>query len=724
MDRIIRHSFLTALLFLVLLLSVACQAEPLAERFIATFEHNAAFPNHSFSIKHGLSTLFGNPSDITDTKDYTRLDLTPDDRRHRFNSYRVKTTLIESISWQWIYATHLLVGYELIQTTNSLLSSHPYSCLPVEVFVVIVGWLLKSSLNPDSTSFNPIEQQEVTAMRTREDHPFATITMMFGSGQNQQPQQLAESLGQQAPGANSHLIDSFISFLFSGSGGGNGGSQQLLHTFGLNCFVFPCFGVCMFRPLSDEPTQWPLNCEANSTGNPSQLITTEGACSTAPAGSLSDDVTMHGNLPVTDNDSMTVARLISLGNHSRPEENGPSFTPTLSTGPMGTSPSCRLSSGGATHCHQTLSGQKERGHIEPQACDMIMVGRDGQPQPCKTVSKNAKALSVHKSNYHTGQKTCSFTVVGRDGQPRPCGTVCKNAQALLYHKKKHNTEQKTCDVIVVGEDGQLRPCRKVCKNTITLWNHKNRQHTGQQTCEVTVIGKDGQPRPCEVVCKNAGSLRSHRSSVHSKQKTCEMTVVGEDGQPRPCGKVCKNNQNLFYHKRRDHSGQQTCNLTLVGKDGKPRPCGMICKNAQFMSTHRRSVHSGKKTCETPVVGKDGLQRQCGKVCKNAKALSDHKRTHHSGQKTCDATIVGDDGQPQPCGALCRNSQALSSHRSKAHRRRKTCEVKVVSEDARPQLCETACRSAQALSGHKTRHQKWKPDNRDQGPCSKKCKLHE
>ncbi|WP_422132420.1 hypothetical protein [Endozoicomonas sp. ALD040] len=70
---------------------------------------------------------------ITDTKDYSEPDLPSDKKRHRHQRHRVKTINIKSISWQWLYATNLLVAYEVILITRTpSLSADTYSQIPEE----------------------------------------------------------------------------------------------------------------------------------------------------------------------------------------------------------------------------------------------------------------------------------------------------------------------------------------------------------------------------------------------------------------------------------------------------------------------------------------------------------------------------------------------------------------------------------------------------------------
>ncbi|WP_257254051.1 ankyrin repeat domain-containing protein [Endozoicomonas sp. SESOKO3] len=84
--------------------------------------------------------------------------------------------------------------------------------------------------------------------------PLTAIITMPGSGNDQPQHPPSASSGQQAQETTIGPTGSFNNFLNSdsASAGGNGGSQQHLHTLGLDCFVSPCHGVCQFRPSSDS----------------------------------------------------------------------------------------------------------------------------------------------------------------------------------------------------------------------------------------------------------------------------------------------------------------------------------------------------------------------------------------------------------------------------------------------------------------------------------------
>ncbi|WOG27080.1 hypothetical protein [Endozoicomonas sp. 8E] len=574
-------------------MSVVCQARPWTGRFIVKPEQDAVSPDHKFSIKPDRRRLSRPSSDIGNTDGCGEAVMPPDKKRQKIYSYEIKKTLIESISWQWLYATKLLVAYELILTTkdNPLdptlyqavakmltcsgvrkdcwsFATSSYSWVPLEASIA-VGWLLKSLWNSDSPLFNPIVQKEVSQNR-----PFAITIVMPGSEHNpaKHQHQPSDSSGEQAPQVTTHPKSSFTSFLCSGEGKGD--PQQHSHTLGLNCLVHPCHGVCQFRPSSDsnEHDEWPPNSLDDSTGQTgqnSQACLANGSCfscrshfdsinathsmsagatNTDPAGPLNCNVRMSGHLPVTVDDLVIINALLSLRGQIR-----------------------------------------ARDHSTQPICDVPVVMEDGLQRPCGKVFRNAQALSSHKSKYHTGQKTCDAPLVLEDGHQQLCGTVCKNAQALM--------------------------------------NHKSRFHTGQQTCDKRVIDKYGQRRPCGRICKNARVLASHKSRYHTGQKTCDMKLVREDGQQQPCGTVCKNAQALSDHKRGDHSGQKTCNQSVIGENGQQQPCGEVCRSAKALSDHKRRYHTGQRTCEVTVIIENGQQQSCGKVCKNALDLSNHKRVH-------------------------------------------------------------------------------------------------
>ncbi len=247
---------------LLAIISVFCQAELLTMPFVVEFQQDAGSSTQSFSIKSDLNTQPHISSDIADTNGDPDSDFLPVNKRHRLSGNGLKTAFIKSISWQWLYATNLLVAYELVH--GAALGAKSISWLPSEAFV-LVGWLLKSYWNPDSLLFNPLEKPGVASMMSQGDEPF-TITRMMLPGNNQQQNgqrnQQPSSSGQQASGTSSNQPGSYSSSpLSSGSGGGNEGSEQHQHTLGLDCYVDSCHGVCKLRSSTDSKAsaEGPLN---------------------------------------------------------------------------------------------------------------------------------------------------------------------------------------------------------------------------------------------------------------------------------------------------------------------------------------------------------------------------------------------------------------------------------------------------------------------------------
>ncbi|WOG29014.1 hypothetical protein [Endozoicomonas sp. 8E] len=616
-------------------MSVICQAVALNRRFIVQLGQDAVFPGQSLSIKRNLNTSPVNSLFIADTKGNAGSDSSSDDKRQESSSCGFQRPLIESISWQLLYASHLLVAYQLTLTTRDVLLSYdPYSWLP-EGWFVAVPWLLDSYWNPGSPLFSPIEQQGGQKL------PFAAITAMFGSGHNQQLYQPLQSSGQQTSQATSQCSGSLISPVSSGSGDGDRGPQQYLHTLGLNCFVYPCYGICRFRSSSDsrEPAEWLLeslngscprlanrhcyNCisyfdSEQLSGVIDSTFTDEVASDGVVIGSivnktnaiwpLSDVVPMHRHFSFVANDFVDINEPLGLQNSFEGDEAffrlSPSETQQTTTelsrldqsqsylsqtGTIQASVAAENVIFGARHCQQTDSDDKA-GQI---ICKATVSVEGGQQRPCEKVCNNAKSLLSHKRRYHTGKRVCKVSVIGKYGQQQPCWTVCKNVQALLHHRRTVHTGQQICNLIVIGKDGQRRPCGKICKNAHTLSNHKCRVHSGQQICVVTLVGKDGQQRPCGTVCNNYQALVDHKKKDHSEQQTCDVNVMGMNGQQRPCGRVCKSYQALGVHKSKRHTGQQICDVTMVGGDGQQRPCGKICKNSGALYDHKRKHHKRK-----------------------------------------------------------------------------------------------------------------------------------
>ncbi|WOG27102.1 hypothetical protein [Endozoicomonas sp. 8E] len=661
----------------------------MTRRSVFELEQDADSPKQNFSIKCDRHTLPGNPSGIANTNGCKGSDFPPDGKRHRPYIYQIETTLITSILLPLLYATHLLVAYELILTTPP--GSLPYSWLPVNLLAVI-GWLSESYCNPNSLLFKAIERR-AASMSTPGNHPFAIITAMFGSRHASPRHQPSESSVQQVPHDATQLKGSLTSSLNSGSGGGDRDPQQQAHTLGLNCYVYPCHGICQFRISFDirEPAEWLPNFEESSTG----LTEKSGQ---SPCSHLADgyclDCRVHFD-PTNPTCSQQLSSSGTLNNLS-------AIQVQCTSG--------QLFQAHDINDHPANSCNYRESMVARATCSIDPTGpvNDDVSKPVNGINHFQRALSGHKHNHRSKRRTCDVTVVGEDGQQQPCGKVCKRAQGLPEHKCKYHDGPKTCNVTVVGQNGQLQSCGRTCKNSSALSTHRSRFHSGQRTCDAPAVRVDGQLKPCGKVFKNAQSMYSHKKSHHSGPKTCDFSIVRGDVQQRPCGRVFQSAQALATHKNRAHSGEQTCKVMVVTEDGRLQPCGKICKNTLNLSSHKGRVHGVIRTCDATLIGEDGQQRPCGTVCRNTKVLSNHKRSFHSGQQVCDVIVIGEDGQPQPCGKVCKNAPALSLHTRRNHGELKVCEAIVLGENGQQRPCWKICKSALALSDHKRIHRKRKP----------------
>ncbi|WOG26951.1 hypothetical protein [Endozoicomonas sp. 8E] len=521
----------------------------MTRRFIVEFVEDAAFTGQSLFTKPEHHTLSGNSSDIADKNGNIEPCFSSDKKRQKTCSYGVKTPLIESISWQWLYATNLLVVFELILTTKDAPPGfNLYSSLPLEA-VIAVGWLLNNYWNPWSSLFNPCEQQEAS-----QNHLFSIITMTPGSEHNPSQYQTSQyqpsqASGQQAPKAPPYPEGSFTSPSHSGFGDDNEDPQPHRHTLGLNCFVNPCNGVCRFRPSFD-------NAHSLSAGAACTLQTRQ--------------LTMPGHLPVTTDDLLIINGLINLGSHGLAEKKPFSVSLTHCIPPAGASEAQQTTA--STQWNQNLIHPPRAALATPDKIIFTTSDhKDSQTDAIEWAEASSsgclpytganhcrQALLDQKRRYHSGQQTCVDKVLGDNGRQRLCGRVCNSIKALSDHKRRHHTGPRTCGETVLGEDSQPQLCGRVCNSIKALSDHKRRHHTGQQTCGETVLGKDGQPQLCGKVCNNIKALSDHKRRHHCEQKTCGETVLGEDGQPCQCGKVFKSSQILADHKRRIHSRQQTC----------------------------------------------------------------------------------------------------------------------------------------------------------------------
>ncbi|WP_257255386.1 MULTISPECIES: hypothetical protein [unclassified Endozoicomonas] len=595
------------LLLSLLASSVVCQAELFTERFLDEFEQKTGSPNQSFSIKRDRHTLSDSPTYIADTNGYAGLDSPPDNKRKRSCGCNTKTPLIESVSWQWLQVTHLLIGYQLILTTRDApLGTTSYPWLPIGV-VVAIGWLLKSDWKPDSPLFDSIERLNLIQQQgASQNHPLEVIATMPAPEQGQPQYQLPESSGQQAPEATYRPIGYFTRLLYSDPDDGNEGPQPNLHTLGLDCFVHPCHGVCSFRPPSGSGESAELHCERSdaSIKTPESMPEIETAQSGTPGQSscphLADEhcfncVSHFDPAKASQSREKSLFALLS----ELTDEQFP------------------------YHYDQLFESEPDDSTGNPaNSCNYIDEFAAGG---VASTPENTFSTANGFEFIHGPLDSCSL-LEEAGFSPTPINTLTsvKTSETQSITTESHQSDQ-------------CQPSLFQTSASETLSEHKN--NTRESVCDVTVVGREGR-QPCGVRCRNPQSLSSHKSRYHTGQKICDLTVIGKYGKQQRCGLLCENARILTDHKRKEHSGKQTCDRVVIAKNGQTRSCGKIFKNAQSLSSHKTKYHPGQRTCKTIVFWKNGQPRRCGMVCWGAKTSSEHKKTHR--ERKPDHTDQDDD----------------------------------------------------------------------------------
>ncbi|WP_422137162.1 hypothetical protein [Endozoicomonas sp. ALC020] len=416
----IKHP-LPAVLLLLLSLPVTCQAQMLTKRYIVELRQNTGSPDKSFPIEqHYPHTLPDDPTIIAKTNDYAESNYPANNIPFGPDGYGLKTTIIESISWHVLYATRLLVAFELTLTTkDAYINSNTYSWLAF----IVVGSLLNSYWNPDSPMFGTIGQQELS-----QDYPFAINTMTPSPGDNPQQGQPPASSGQQATAVTTtQPTGSPTSSLDSGAGDGNGDPEQHQHTYGLNCFVDSCNGVCRFRPPSDSSERAEADEECP--------ICYEKFSNTMITPCCSQKIDNHclkrtfQNAPRRSMKTCPLCRadmnLLAQSPDFAVSEEGQQDRPNPYNEPWGF----------------RLAPFVFTGRADSLTCDNVIIGQDRQPRPCGRHCRNRRALAAHVTQYHSGQQTCELTVIGENGQQRPCSRIFRNARTLSFHKMMHHRRQ-------------------------------------------------------------------------------------------------------------------------------------------------------------------------------------------------------------------------------------------------------------------------------------------
>ena len=195
-------------------------------------------------------SLQSKPTEIISTSSYSGSDTPPDDKPYSPRGYRERlTTVVESVSWQLLYASNEVTGYKLLLAfQEDSYQPQLFSWMPV-VATVVVGWLARSNWNPEAPMFNQLDEQA-----TNQQHELQIITLMDkpGGGYSQATESWGH--GQSFDMYSSSAANSYNSFgnYQRGYHGDDPGWPTIpIHSYGENCYEQPCcfqLGHCILAP--------------------------------------------------------------------------------------------------------------------------------------------------------------------------------------------------------------------------------------------------------------------------------------------------------------------------------------------------------------------------------------------------------------------------------------------------------------------------------------------
>ncbi|WP_422412468.1 MULTISPECIES: hypothetical protein [unclassified Endozoicomonas] len=496
---------LPAVLLLLLPLSVVCGAEELVRPFVAELAKDQD-TDQVFSSKRNLNTLLDSSLDIDDTNSYTDPSLLADATSGELNGYGLATTCIETISWQLLYATQLLVAYGLALITHEAPpGSKPDSRLPEEALIT-VGMLLKSYWNPESLLFNPADEPEAASISTQEDYPFAITTMVLpGKSQkeNGQQSQASASSGQQASGKITRLRRFFAKRL-SRRRDGKEDPEQPQHTYGLDCYVDSCNGVCRFRPppSGGEMAQAVENCPV-CLDKLTDVIATPCCSQKIDKHCLQKVIlsTSQCSCPLCRGNLSSLAQLPDFRSCSEVQRDYNELT-TVSSSQTDSSvnttqhnrhnlgPACFVDSCNGGICrrlppyHRRRVAEEVARPIAPAIFfvgttqhNLHTLGSNCPVYPCYGICRllppyrfetEGRASSSQRASFAAitrtcGRLICRVTRIDEDGQWQLCGRLFRNVVVLVAHREDHAGE-RTCS-----------ECEKLSGRT--LWDHVRRDHS-------------------------------------------------------------------------------------------------------------------------------------------------------------------------------------------------------------------------------------------------------
>ena len=566
-DRAIKSLIFHVLLFA----SFVCLAESQTHSYIVELEQNADLPSQNFSIKPepdtlpamqmiDMGSLQGKPTEMTNISGYSGSDTPPDDKPYWPRSFwESLTTVVESVTWQLLYASNEVIGYKLLLAfQKDSYQPQPFSWMPV-VATVVVGWLTRSNWNPEAPLFNQLDEQE-----SNKQHELQIITLMNNPSGGHTWSTGTWGQGQSFT-THSFTSSSHYSFVNHQNGYNEddpGRPNSPRHSYGENCHEHPCYtrrGHCIYAPpIQHLAEYWYEDCLAVSyipelathqAQTPPPVIT---RCHLNPDASTTCSASVH---PYTSYPESSVAEADSASSQSLAESGA-----TAHAAAVGADTTAPLASGQAGHLrrHTATVHEKKKDHI----CQHQ--GDDGQP--CGRTFGRAGNLRRHIATVHEKKKDHICQHQGDDGQPcgrafgQPCGQPCGRA---------------------FGQAGDLR-------RHIATVHEKKKDHICQHQ------GDDGQP--CGRAFGQAGNLRTHIATVHEKKKDHICQHQDDDGQP--CGRAFGQAGNLRTHiatvheKKKDHICQH--------QDDDGQPCGRAFGQAGELRRHIATVHEkGREGAPAP-----------------------------------------------------------------------------------------------------------------------------